>query len=177
MEKYEISKEQVLELAKDTEKIKIMFPEAFKKELEVGKVYKRPHNSAIFYVEEKKCDNWFKVYGFDSEGNWMPEDSQTYPNNDVEATPEEWKSAMTKELIKRYGEDWRSVKLKECLLYGKKVNLNEYFSYISETEILNNNGIIFKYGIWAEVLDEQYELKLSIEKMRAELLMMEKRLK
>jgi hypothetical protein len=45
------------------------------------------------------------------------------------------------------------------------------------TNIWNRNGMIFKDGIFAEVLDEQSELKLSIEKMRAELLMMEKQLK
>jgi hypothetical protein len=55
MEKYEISKEQVLELANwgnpDNEKqLKQWFPLAFKKEFEVGKVYKI--YGRIFYCTE-----------------------------------------------------------------------------------------------------------------------------
>lgn len=86
-----------------------------------------------------------------------------------EATPEEWQEAMTNELIRRYGEDWKNVKLKKCLWHLYSSNNGDCGLTFSETEIWNRNGCIFKDGIFAEVLYNQSELKNSVENMQNEL--------
>lgn len=108
MENYTITKEQILEIYDRTsvhnqEQLKEWFPDAFKKELEVGKWYKRPHNSALFYVTEilNIDSNHCKVFGFDNLGNWMAENAKTFPDNDFEATPEQVETALINQAKKR----------------------------------------------------------------------------
>src|SRR5699024_6992246 len=84
-----------------------------------------------------------------------------------EATNEEVVSFFEKHLIERYGEDWRNVKIKECMYFGgyEYHNTECYNSVISKYErrwqVWNNNGCLFNGKEWAEVLEEpKYAEKL-----------------
>ena len=169
MEKYEITKEQVLELHESNSKetrllIGKMFPQAFQKELEVGKIYRdNQYKEHIFCVTKLEGGD-YHFFGFNTGGFYQENDWYSFSDNETEkgfteATPEEWKEAMTKELIRRYGENWENVKLKKCLWHLHSSNNGDYGLTFSETEIWNRNGMIFKDGIFAEVLDNQSELK------------------
>ena len=180
MEKYEIKKYQILELAKESSfsnaYLQKHFPQAFKKSFEVGKIYKI--YGIIFYCTE--IDEKGNLYGYgifnreyknrenNKSGFWACNNTAAQ-HRLVEATPEEWKEAMTKELVKRYGEDWKNVKLKKCLWHLHSSNNGDCGLTFSETEIWNRNGMIFKDGIFAEVLDDQSELKERLENMQNEL--------
>ena len=163
MENYTITTEQINELCKESDFAKLMlpkwFPEAFKKELEVGKWYKRPHNSALFYVTEilNIDSNHCKVFGFDNVGKWMPENAKTFPDNDFEATPEQIESALINEAKKRgYRE---GVKCSFGIAKSKRtISTNEI---IFDTNYGNNVGlcmgmnVIFRDGKWAEIIPEE----------------------
>ena len=107
MEIYKITKEQILETIRtgtDVTKryFKEIIPEAFKKELEIGKWYK--YKLALFYVTNKKSNNanYYNVFGFDVDGNWMTDNAATsFNENYIEATPEEVEAALINEAKKR----------------------------------------------------------------------------
>ena len=85
----------------------------------------------------------------------------SYPKEWREATNEEVVSFFEKHLIERYGEDWRNVKIKECMYFGgcEYHNTECYNSVISKYErrwqVWNNNGCLFNGKEWAEVLEEK----------------------
>ena len=181
MENYTIKKYQILELAKESSfsnaYLQKHFPQAFKKSFEVGKIYKT--DDRIFYCTEIDENGNLYGYGIFSREYKNIENNKSvffFCNNTaaqhrlVDVTPEEWKEAMTKELIRRYGEDWENVKLKSNFLKLELLNDCCFFSpTITSTEIWNRNGMIFKDGIFAEVLDDQSELKERVENMQNEL--------
>src|SRR5690606_30714141 len=83
---------------------------------------------------------------------YMPE-----PKYWKEATKEEVQQAFIKEAEKRYGKDWRTVKIKEhaCGLYAY-INAGIFETCVSlESNLVwNKNGILFHNGKWAEKLEE-----------------------
>ena len=169
MENYTITTERINELCKESYFAKLMlpkwFPEAFKKELEVGKWYKRPHNSALFYVTEilNIDSNHCKVFGFDNVGKWMPENAKTFPDNDFEATPEQIESALINEAKKRgfkNGAIGNNSNPNECNLINNKLNFigMEFDDKTNELRAINNVSsfwTVFKYGKWAEIIPEE----------------------
>ena len=179
MEKYEITKEQVLELHESNSKetrllIGKMFPQAFQKELEVGKIYRdNEFKEHIFYVTKIENGRYyyygFNVNGLYEENDWYSISDNASEKGFTEATPEEWKEAMTNELIRRYGENWENIPLKGELYKHSYLNQDLYGIEFNKNIIRNKNGIIFKDGIFAEVLDDQSELKERVEKMQNEL--------
>ena len=90
----------------------------------------------------------------------------SYPKEWREATNEEVVSLIEKHLIERYGEDWKSVKIKDSM-YENVVYTNEgiYKVDIYKEDgiwwVWNNNGCLFNGKEWAEVLEEpKYAEKL-----------------
>ena len=77
-----------------------------------------------------------------------------------EATKEEVRGLFEKHLIKRYGEDWKDVKIKECVYLNNSKALNSGILnvFIEESlygwEVWSKNGCLFYKGKWAEVLEE-----------------------
>ena len=164
MEKYEITKEQILELAKESSfsnaYLQKHFPQAFQKELEVGKIYRDNQYKEHIFCVTKLEDVDYHFFGFNTGGLYKENDWYSFSDNETEkgfteATPEEWKEAMTNELIRRYGENWKNVKLKKSLWHLHSSNNGDCGLTFSETEIWNRNGMIFKDGIFAEVLVNQ----------------------
>ena len=168
--KYEITKYQIEKLADEDsivkDCLKEWFPEAFKKELEIGKWYK--YKLALFYVTNKKSNNanYYNVFGFDVDGSWMTDNAATsFNENYIEATPEEVASSLKKEAKKR------GYKQGITCAFGK----GAYNRMISENEIrwvpdwqdkgalCMGMNVIFTQGNWVEILSQEKTV-ISMEK-------------
>lgn len=166
MENYTITKEQILELDKFAvqgcdnvirDRLKLFFPEAFKKVFTVGKWYKIDKN--IFYCTEISERGTLYGYGI-FEGNWKERfndggvfcacNSFASKERLTEASNEEVKEALKNEVIKRFGKDWETAKIEKCLVHGNPDF--GYISLISNNEIWNKNGCIYKNGVFTEPL-------------------------
>ena len=169
MENYTITKEQVLKLANKAEQgctsviesdLKNWFPEAFKKELEIGKWYK--YKLTLFYITNKISNNknYYNVFGFDVDGNWMTDNATTwFDENYIEATPEEVEEALKAETIKRYGKDWENTKIK-AHADGKPwigIGLNKgFFSCgLTPNNVYSKHGVLYSHGNWAQILPQE----------------------
>ena len=104
MKTFTITKEQIEELSKWKHGKRLMqdwFPEAFEKQLEVGKVYKYPSlgEKFMFKFNGFGADN----YGFSSIGEWCNHLGawEEEINDYQEATKEEWIEALKEEAKRR----------------------------------------------------------------------------
>ena len=164
MKKYEITKEQVLELADlgYENKLKKWFPEVFKTELEVGKWYKSNYPLLIFI--EQIHHSYLVGYGFNSiqefkTGNFCrrldDKHKVDYKNfNFIEATNEEIFEALKNEAIKR-GFGKKNVYFIDCLSrnFISTGKFSFYNSKVENNGITNGaNGWIFRDGIWATII-------------------------
>lgn len=171
MEKYEITKKQILELqnCNTDSKLKKWFPNAFKTELEVGKWYKSNYPLLIF-VEEIH-HSYLVGYGFNSieefkKGEFCRRQNDKYEVdyknfNFKEATEQEVETALINEANKKY-------KIGDYIngLYSKKVKCLTFEStgngqgnvcvdsYYSVWINVGNgyNEKVFDNGNWAEII-------------------------
>lgn len=167
-ETFVITKEQILEFHKhgtfETKQQAVSwFPSAFvedKKELvlESGKWYKRPHNKALFCIVGNPENEPFEVYGFDIGGNWMEPNKitdkkvQTFKDNEVEATPEEVKEALTKEAVKR-GYVGKHLYITNGKTQCELEEASGTFHLTFTSNLFFYQGAtIFNNGVWAEII-------------------------
>jgi hypothetical protein len=154
----EITKEQVLDLYNVVndyyvdEKLKEWFPDAFKVELKVGKVFKGEGNIMV-YITDVRSNNEVAGYGFMKDGKWS-KNKKEYPwgfNAEItEATTEEWESALIAEAKKRGLYDAQYFKHANILTVN---NGNPGFvESIDENKIWTKYGCIYHKGVWAEII-------------------------
>ena len=163
MKTFTITKEQIEELSKWKHGKRLMqewFPEAFEKQLEVGKVYKNKYS--IFKVTDLK-DDVYSGYGLENE-KWLSGDfSKKFTSNDVEATKEEWLEAL-KEEAKRRG-------FKKGVKYNYVNNpyLIKRFKdklYLGHSvDLVDGGDIILEDGVWAEVIKEEKPTQEEIDRV------------
>lgn len=141
------------------QKLEIEFPETFQK-VEIGKWYKEEGSNLLFYIE--KIESRVAIgYGFDRCGRWFS--NYAWENIPLRkciklATKGEVKNSFFNEAEKRYGKYWKEVKIKESLVRGVPPinNGTLIVCFSSEDERLwNKNGVLYKDGVWAEVLEEK----------------------
>ena len=160
MKTFTITKEQIEELSKWKHGKRLMqdwYPEAFEKQLEVGKVYKYPslgEGKFMFKFNRFGADN----YGFASNGEWR-NDLRVWKydvNLYEEATKEEWLEALKNEARKRGFKKW--VKYN----YADKPYLIKTFIDKLElggsSDLTDLGNIILENGVWAEVIPTQKEI-------------------
>lgn len=178
MKKFEITKEQILELVENNANSKgtlqHWFPQAFESELEVGKWYKNKYNS-LFYVSEFN-DDVYKTYGFKN-GKWISDvntDKNSDFSSDVLATEEEVKTALIKEAEKRGFK--KGTIIKECLEGGDfdaKINGKQFEvscnSLWIDSYTNGKNVCIFKEGKWAEITSEPLTIEQRLERIEKKL--------
>lgn len=151
-----------LDGAYSDDKAKIIIEKFKPKSIEVGKWYKGNGDKLIFTTSSKQ-NGHVKAYGFGANGGWFEDDNTfSWLTDDLkEATKEEVKQALVKEAEKRYGEDWKSVKIKQHAdgedwqEFG--LNLNRFspnFYPFATGKGYNRNGVIYYKGKWAEVLPQ-----------------------
>jgi len=166
MKNYEITEEQIKELAKGNAKVKNWFPEVFETKLEVGKWYKDNSNSGskyLVYVSEaigKMNENESILgYGFSDNAYWAVYDcNRKAGSNTIRlATDTEVLEALTNEAKKRgLVEGAYFIEPENCEIYSDEIR-----KCVGEVKIWNNintlcfsgsQSLIFKNGIWATVV-------------------------
>lgn len=161
---YKVTEEFLQEAYKEAcsewkQKLETEFPEVFIK-FEIGKWYKEEGSNLLFYIETT-TPRVATGYGFDRYGKWFSNyDWKNIPLRKCIklATEEEVENALFIEAEKRYGKNWKEVKLKETAKIGlppsNSGGLSVCFSLVGKT-FWNKNGILFRDGVWAEVLEDK----------------------
>lgn len=175
MKTFEITKEQILELANESSFTKATlnkwFPQAFENELEIGKWYNHKEGECLAFVEKLTNDD-FIGYGFEyskkwknTKGNW----TNGYSGWTL-ATEEEVKTALIAEAKKRGFKD--GVRLK-CAKHPDTEPLTFSKITFDSIDALGNGcwNYIFYKGKWAEIISEPIELTLEqrIERIEEQL--------
>jgi len=159
MEKYEITKEQILELENGftLPKLKQWFPEAFKVKLEIEKWYKWKNGEVLFNYQENG-----KIYGF-LYGKWHVTDYWTWEatKNIIEATEKEVFEALKNESVKRGLIDGAIINtLQDDLNVDSWINENQ--NKVGQDISFENGNLyakgygkycIFKNGTWATIIE------------------------
>jgi hypothetical protein len=159
---YTITEEQIKEIALGNDKIKEMFPEVF--EIKNNTWYIYP-NGAIQYNEKDGVGYGIHTLGYIIDAQWLTNEC----NGEYrEATDEEVEAALIKEAERRYGYNWKNVKIKEhadgekwgCMGINNG-GFNSYVYFGPDYSILySRNGVLFNNGVWAEILEEPKEIVL-----------------
>ncbi len=110
------------------------------------------------------------TYGFNVNGIWSNE-LGIYEYNIKyyeEATKEEWLEALKEEAKKRGFNNIGDLKIKNtygCISNGyRTINNDFYYDYISNTLQLDG-AIIFKDGIWAEIIEQSEPTQEEIDRV------------
>lgn len=160
---YQVDKEFIIEAHKAAcsdwkTKIEKKFPEAFPK-IQTGKWYKKSGTGFLFFLQEiEEGDfNNYKAYGFNNSGEWSESKGRSIECFKEIATYEEVVEALEAETIKKYGNDWRNVKVEECLVHGnhRQINNGRFSPLISSTSVWGKNGCLFYKGQWATIIPEE----------------------
>lgn len=166
MKKFEITEEQIKELAKGNKKVEKMFPEVFETKFELNNWYKiknEPDNKSLVFfnkIREKKLSG----FGFIYNGKWDDEIT-TYRNfYELElATEEEVKSALIKEAERRgfkSGAKFKSASSGDIFEAG---NSEDLILFQNLQTLSYPMGCIFKDGIWADIVKTKYLTKKQAE--------------
>lgn len=155
MKKYEITKEQILELENGftLPKLKQWFPEAFKNELKVGKWYKENKENNFMFCFQGIYSRYesSKAYGFTLSGKWYENLGVDKESTYFEATEQEVKTALENEAVKRgfkKGVTFKSLDNKHCTLEGTSFLFKKNTLYATD----GFKDIIFKNGVWATII-------------------------
>ena len=169
MKAFTITKEQIEELSKWKHGKRLMqdwFPEAFEKQLKVGRIYKYPSfRGGKFMFKFNGEFGSMITYGFDASGKWCNELGiwEKQINKYQEATKDEWLEAL-KEEAKRRGFK-KGVKYN----YVDKPYLIKTFQdelYLGHSVDLTDGGdIILENGAWAEVIKEEKPTQEEIDRV------------
>jgi len=167
--KYEITEEQIKEIAKGNAKVKKWFPEAFENKLELGKWYKGTYldsNNDLLFISNLDEKRNLKGFGVSYAGNWFDCRKETLHYGNIEeskdwtpATDSEVEEALTNEAKKRgfkegvcfttpFSDSGTGNTFESFLDF----NINHNSLWVYSTEKLANRRIIFKDGIWSEIV-------------------------
>jgi hypothetical protein len=168
MKTFTITEEQIKELSKWKHGKRLMqdwFPEAFEKQLEVGKVYKYPSLGGGKFMFKFNGEFNESTYGFASNGEWSNELGirESEINDYKEATKEEWLEALKEEARKRGFK--KGVKYN----YVDKPYLIKTFEdelYLCRSlDLVDGGDIILQDGVWAEVIKEEIPTQEEIDRV------------
>ena len=147
-------------------KIKDWFPEAFEKQLRVGRIYKYPNFRGGKFMFKFNGEFGERItYGFNANGKWSNELGihEEQINDYQEATKKEWLEALKKEAKRRgfkKGVKYNRVD-KPYLIKTFKDELKLGI----EADLVDGINIILKYGVWAEVIKEEIPTQKEIDRV------------
>lgn len=169
------------------QKIETEFPEACLGEFKPNRWYKRKDNLQLVFIE-KITDNEIKGYGFDTtefsesfgECEWnisrewchFKRDKKEYEKLFMEATKEEVEKGIKEEALRRYGKNWEKIKVEPLKEKCPSNNTGVYNTrfFFECNELWNKNGLLFKDGKWAKVIEdkcsEKEELLQQLQQLR-----------
>ena len=157
MKTFELTQEQIKKLLQQ------FIPEAFETKLEVGRWYKLKDNPKILALYDCFKHHRPYAYLFNAKGDYEYAPIFSFielPNRWQLATEEEVSEALINEAKKRWFNNIGDLKIKN--IHGgisngfSTINNDFYYDYISNTLQLDG-GIIFKDGIWAEIIEPTKE--------------------
>lgn len=168
MKNYEITEEQIKELAKGNAKVKKMFPEVFETKLEVGKWYKNEDYGNLVFMTDKfkeqdfesKFTTFAKGYGFKftDKKEWYNDLLFSDSRKFTLATDTEVLEALTNEAKKRGFKDGVcfTTPFSDCgegNIFKKFLGLGDKKNslWVYSTEKSSNRRMIFSKGVWAEL--------------------------
>lgn len=172
MENYTISKESVLALAATSQTARLIltenFPDAFKKEMEVGRWYKGTKRNFLLNYQGDNMEN----YGFWEDKGFRNNlyFGSYWSNECIEATPKEVETALIAEAKKRgfvEGAKFKSFERGNLVRtigkfqhygifdYSDRYNSLNVSTIKSEWENYNSNQRIFDNGKWASIIHEE----------------------
>lgn len=161
MENYTITKQQILELHESNSpetrtQIAKMFPDAFKKELEVNRWYSY-NNCLVCYQGD--INNLNTGFGFFSDKSWMNLCNLGYePEKWIESTPKEIETALRDEAKKRGFV--KGAKYKPLFSGGFSYDTvfeieSDKFRFHGQELLTTSKHRIFTDGKWAEIIPEE----------------------
>src|SRR5690625_6222573 len=125
--------------------------------LEVGKSYMSKYNNVMIINRVGEWGN----YGFTGDGDWRYDLPCITPDIWREASDEEVRSALEKETIRRFGENWKDVKIKRAIYDVDEdcINMGIYDSGEIDQDpdgwyVCGKNGHLFYKVVWAEKVEE-----------------------
>jgi len=161
---YEITEEQIKELAKGNAKVKKWFPEVFETKLEIGRWYKGTYlnsNNDLLFISNLDEKRNLKGFGVSYAGNWFDCRKKTLHYGNIEesndwtpATDTEVLEALTNEAKKKYKiGDYVNPPSK---IWSRKIKLylakdEKEFTY-RNNELLFCGVQIYSNGKWAEIV-------------------------
>lgn len=169
MKTFTITKEQIEELSKWKHGKRLMqdwFPEAFEKQLEVGRIYKFPNFRGGKFMFKFNGEFGERItYGFDANGEWCNELGihKAHINDYKEATKEEWLVALKNEA--------RKIGFKKGVkyTYADKPYLIKIFEDELDlgisVDLTDCGDIILEDGVWAEVIKEETPTQEEIDRV------------
>lgn len=169
--KYEITKEQVLELVRigtDVTKryLKEVFPEAFKLELQVGKWYKYSDSPIHLLFATRVLEKSIEGYGVDRFG-WRTKGTAWVSKDLVEATFEEVGSILIKEARRRGYKNGVTCAFGSEGEFERKLTGDDFvwdgYKLCIKTSSPAISDVIFLNGVWAPILVEEVK-KLTMDK-------------
>lgn len=150
--KFEITKQQILELNNNSEKLKEWFPEAFENNMEAGKWYNHEEGECLAFVE-KIIGKDFIGYGF-VQGRYWIDSNKGWTHGFrgwEEATEEEVFEALKNEAIKRGFVEGAYFKSPVSCDNHKFKNI--FFTESTDMIWSKNGGVIFLNGKWATIIE------------------------
>lgn len=160
---YEITEQQVFDLASGRSKVNEMFPDVFKvTELKENNWYTTEKGSLVNY------QGGDSGYGLNQDGEWFSNSDWgfgfvTWSNADPKLVAE----SLTQQCLNRFGVNWEDAQIEEVekRLYGHDISTNSGFYKTrflnNNTEIWSKNGCLLSNGVWSE------PLKVKISHQRA----------
>lgn len=154
------------------QKIETEFPEARLGEFKPNRWYKSKDNLQLIFIEEITSSK-IKGYGFDTTefsedfGEWewniskewfhFERDKNKSKKLFREATKEEVEKGIKEEALRRYGKNWEKIKVEPIKEKCPSNNTGVYSTrfFFECNELWNKNGILFKDGVWAEVIEDK----------------------
>jgi len=154
---YEITEEQIKELAKGNAKVKEWFPEVFEIKLEAGKWYKDLKDSkSLYFITEVKEDKFY-YYGFNCYGLFKEKDWYLITQCElVLVTDSEVLEALTNE-AKKIGFKKGVYVNRDMFVINKgtvKITSNDDFNLfgVNNCSLQLGGNCIFENGIWATLV-------------------------
>ena len=133
------------------------------KKLEVGKDYINLHDND-FIVIDRTGDIENRCFDDDLYKNYL---TCSNPSEWREATKSEVIRAFKRHLVKRYGADWETMKIKEkhpSLSSFTVINDDDYDVVILKLpdgwNVWNKNGLLYCDGVWVERLEEEPKIHI-----------------
>ena len=137
---------------------------------EVGKVYKDTVGNRMFMITKLNTQRYAEAFGFGAYGNWFGFGIQWGLEDTIEATDQEWISALEKEAGRRYEGVYKVDRSSLDLGFDKRFCPDIEKFGATDSSVFNYKGfgykfiyVMDKHGKWATPVVEEKDYDLEIK--------------